>query len=532
MAVSPGGNTLYIANSDFDLQFNSGTVTAIDLVNLRSVLEPLFAPAPPADPTNPPDPCIDLGLGHNPNPTLQPGNCGPVDLAHPPGGVVLVGPSVKIGAFATDLIYVCRPTDDLTAATSGAPSPGFGRSRCRGVAPDLRGARLFLPVRGDPSLTFIDVDDDRGMTSNHNPTFNCDQDTNNGRCASSHRSGVDSNDNTRGLTMPAEPFGIAVSDRVDAIAVTHETGGAVSLFTGVANGAETVLDGKPTLQFVFGGVPAATGVVALPLPAALLRELVTENARLDALGEPPLTLSQWLAATNYQQGFGVAYRGAAEIDVFRFFDDKAAAPLRPFLARSSARGFDVVPSGQDSRDIVLDDSERMACATACPSGAPSGPALDACIEACEQIPLAVFLTNRAPSSLLVGQVLPANSSNADESLAMFDAVPLPTGPSRVVLGRIHDRRDPPGVDRPRVFAISFDARQIVVYDPIEHRVDGQIRTGRGPHALVMDPVMPIAYVSHFTDSYIGLVDLDQSHDDTFESIVATIGIPAPPRESN
>ena len=79
--------------------------------------------------------------------------------------------------------------------------------------------------------------------------------------------------------------------------------------------------------------------------------------------------------------------------------------------------------------------------------------------------------------------------------------------------------------------VCFDARIIFVYDPIERRVDGEIRTGRGPHALVMDPKEPLAYVGHFTDSYIGLIDLDESHGDTFETIVTTIGVPVPPRES-
>jgi hypothetical protein len=102
------------------------------------------------------------------------------------------------------------------------------------------------------------------------------------------------------------------------------------------------------------------------------------------------------------------------------------------------------------------------------------------------------------------------------------------GPSRVVIGRIHDRRDPPGVFRQRVFVVCFDARTVFVYDPAERRIDGVIRTGRGPHAFVMDPVHPIAYLGHFTDSYIGLVDLDQSHASTFETIVATIGIPVAP----
>jgi hypothetical protein len=544
MAVSPGGTALYLANSDFDLQFNSGTVTVIDLVALREGLAPLYDPAA----VNERDPC--LGLGPNPNPALQPGDCGPLDMANPPAAFFnptpdmpdvsphvapLIKNTIKIGAFATDLLFVCRPTDD---AQGTAPSlGGFGRSRCVGEMGDPGGARLFAPVRGDPSLTFFDVDDDRvggTVPMGSLPSFKaeCGQASNNNRCSDPYRAGIDANDNTRGLTLPPEPFGIAISARADAIAITHQTGGAVSLFTGIANGRQTVLDGKPTLQFVYGGVPPATGIVALPLPAQLVRELATENVNRQAAPTPlpPLTMSDWLDATNYQQGFAVAYRGAAEVDVFRFFDDAFAAPSRPFLARSSARSFDVVPSGQDSRDVLIDDSERVSCEIDCKaSAAVLGFDLDACNTGCEQIPLGAYVTNRAPPSLLIGQVLPASSSNADESIALYDAVPLPAGPSRVLAGKISDRQ---GVVRPRIFTICFDSREIIVYDPVERRVDGQIRTGRGPHALVMDPMKPLAYVSHFTDSYIGLIDLDQSHDGTFESIVATIGVPTPPRESN
>jgi len=533
IAVSPGGNALYIVNSDFDLQFNGGTVVAIDLKPLREFLRPLWGP----DPSNPPsDPC--LGLGYNPNTILVPGPCAPLDLGHPPGG----GPSLvrnwtKIGAFATDLIYVCRPTDEAALITGMGytGSAGFGRSRCRGTDPDpARHARLFVPVRGDPSLTFFDVDDDRdGQVPPF--TLDCGQATHNGRCSDLFRSGIDANDNTRDLTLPAEPFGIAVSDRTDALVVTHQALGSISasLFTG-PGGAGTVLDGKPTLQFIYSGsnVPPATGVVALPIPAAIVRELQGINRDRLAAGEPLLGLTEWLAQTNYQQGFGVAYRGQAHVDVYRFFDDSFAAPARPFLTRSSLRNFDVLPAGTDSRDVVVDDSERVACESDCQARAGEANFdLDACNLSCEQVPLGAYLTNRTPPSLVIGQVLPANSTISDESLAFFGAIPLPVGPSRVVVGQIHDRRDPPDVRRPRIFAICFDSRVIVMYDPLEHRVDGQIRTGRGPHSLVMDPKEPIAYVSHFTDSYVGLIDLDQAHPNTFGSIVASIGNLSVPRES-
>src|SRR5262245_48408396 len=36
LAVSPGATTLYVANSDFDLHYNGGTVQALDLRMIRA----------------------------------------------------------------------------------------------------------------------------------------------------------------------------------------------------------------------------------------------------------------------------------------------------------------------------------------------------------------------------------------------------------------------------------------------------------------------------------------------------------------
>src|ERR1043165_7922060 len=38
VALSPGGERLYVANSDWDLQFNAGTVQAFDLQRVRELL--------------------------------------------------------------------------------------------------------------------------------------------------------------------------------------------------------------------------------------------------------------------------------------------------------------------------------------------------------------------------------------------------------------------------------------------------------------------------------------------------------------
>src|SRR5215471_17047689 len=73
LAVSPGGHALYVANSDFDLQFNSGTVEAYHLDDLRSYFQPIWSVDSSIDSA---DICTRLGLGINPSPILYPGACG------------------------------------------------------------------------------------------------------------------------------------------------------------------------------------------------------------------------------------------------------------------------------------------------------------------------------------------------------------------------------------------------------------------------------------------------------------------------
>ena len=36
--LSPGGTALYVANSDFDLQFSGGSVQAIDVISMRQAV--------------------------------------------------------------------------------------------------------------------------------------------------------------------------------------------------------------------------------------------------------------------------------------------------------------------------------------------------------------------------------------------------------------------------------------------------------------------------------------------------------------
>jgi hypothetical protein len=149
--------------------------------------------------------------------------------------------------------------------------------------------------------------------------------------------------------------------------------------------------------------------------------------------------------------------------------------------------------------------------------------------------LRIFVANRAPSSLLIGQTRSTtNALSSDDLPAFHSTIPLTVGPSRVVLGHIKVP-DPenPALDKfeLRVFIVCFDSRRIFVYDPERRLLETEIVTGRGPHALVVDAERALAYVGHFTDSFIGVVSLNQRFPNTYATTVATIGRPTPPRAS-
>jgi hypothetical protein len=172
--------------------------------------------------------------------------------------------------------------------------------------------------------------------------------------------------------------------------------------------------------------------------------------------------------------------------------------------------------GSDSRGIAIDGSARKLAEGRCAASDA------ACIAAANLVPLDVYVANRAPSSLLIGRTLPPQ-----EYPYFFQSVPLTAGPSRVVVGQVTTPSGP----ETRVFVACFDSRRIFVYDPQRSRIETEILTGRGPHALVVDPERPLLYVGHFTDSYVGVYSLDLAHPATYGTMLGTLGTPKSPRAS-
>lgn len=633
IVVSPGRTTLYVANSDFDLQYNGGTVQALDLTGMRSVLGKMLAgircsegnasgcsdaqlPAGTLLKTVCNGIPLSRGSGAAGVTCSVPGDCQSglctggactackLDADCPSGASAVPGGSVNdasggdaLGKCDAGVCMLARNDNQILTPSMCTPmAPSFaisgtvgafasGAVIARNTDPTTGGARLFVPVRGDPSITWFDLADDQVGASasgckaagdacsaasdcctgycdpaKHACGYQlyCGQGTTNPRCDDDHRMGVDPYDNFRALGLPVEPVGLDVAnDATDRfgnpttswIATAHQIAGgpAIGLSSNPwgaacrphAAGTEVAC---PTFEYYLTGnvAPGPSEVADVPAPKVVKATRKTVKTTADAACPVIDTNNAGChLPMDYEPGFLVTYNASAQVDLFRVNPDADSNPARPFLTRVWTTPITVNQSGSDSRGIVLDPSERQACEAACAETDL------ACLRACVDYPLRVFIANRAPPSLLIGrvrtQVVDSGSgtgAGAFDTVEVFGQTSLALGPSKVALGAAIA---PDGTVRTHVFAVTFDSRFIFMYDPQAERVVQVIRTGRGPHAIAFDHCTtdckpgeaPHAYlyVGHFTDSYLGVVDLDMRHPETFGTMFASIGAPLPPLES-
>ncbi|MFO0619613.1 MAG: hypothetical protein U0414_43920 [Polyangiaceae bacterium] len=486
LAISPGRTTLYVANSDFDLQFSGGSVEALDLGSAdglrgtaRAVAQAVQSGQDAAGA------CASIGASANDTPFLHPGVCAPIEVKP------LIKKAVSIGAFASSAVLLRRQNE---------------------------GVRLFVAVRGDPSITYFDVVDDSDPANPVSPCgdafcLECGADKTTNRCASDHLVGTDPFSNPRQLSLPTEPAsldGVALDKASgDALVIAHEASSAASLVVNGWPGDQS----SPSLEYVLPNLDAGPiSVVSIPVPR-IARVSSSEFA--------------------YRAGFIVSHRASSVLSVLRYEDDAAAKPARPFLVRTGTVSNSLARQGDDQRGLAIDGEARAQCEAACAeTNLP-------CMAKCLDIPLRFYVVSRAPASLLTGTIetKPDRTENEitglTEKISLDEEIPLPFGPSAVRVGKIVDVD---GSFATRIFAVSFDSRFVAAYNPVAHQIDAIIKTGRGPFGMAFDSGVAedgtsesYLYVGHFTDSYLGVVDLDARRP-TFGSFVVNVGPPVAPRE--
>ena len=563
LGVSRGGNVLYVANSDFDLQWNGGTLQSYDLHLIRkhavltiddpdSAVLRLVRPATGVScdtPTQTPPVYKTDGSGQR-QPLGE--TCAP-----PVDSSFYVRDSATIGAFATDLQLgkprsACVPDasrrffgtcDDLTCPVGSHCERAGGSDR------------VFVPVRGDASLTWGDITPDdparapgEGDTVDTYAPFRLDCGTRvANRCDADHHAGNNANEpgNSRQITMPGEPFGMAQSDDGTTIAITHQTDTKVSL---LSTGVDTVR-ARPALQFVLDGVAGGgNGIVSVPHdPVAFDPSQVPHPAFLETS------------------------RSSTDISLLRYYSDEGYVitpkdggtgfvGARPFLVKEAVYTLSANAGGTDSRGIIIDPTPRTLCKDAVAPAGPNRPQTDVARDrqSCARLPARVYFANRSPASIIVAEVgepsVSGDGSYDADRLQVFGNIPLSFGPSKLYLAPIIDSN---GKYALRLFVICFDSASLFIVDPTTNTIENIVRVGPGPFALTFDPFdmddaarrtvvarddrepgldlkrYRFAYLASFTQSYVQVIDLDNSRvkKDTFEKIVFTLGLPTLPKGS-
>jgi hypothetical protein len=617
LAVSAGGNVLYAINSDFDLQWNGGTLQAYNLFLIRQDAVKLIQQNailqanPSAMPTLQPGngfpnflapwpvkvtengmtcadnatacqsdtdcganngPCsqkqVYLCPGFAPLPTNGTGIGVPLGeaCAPPVDSTYYVRDSAIVGAFATDLQLAL--TRVVQTSVSGMVQESL-----------LGGNRLFAPLSGATAVAWGDLAIDvetkpdgtlSPLTPVEPPVFQDGKWTENppfasfsidcgtrvdGRCDAEHQTGNDPNSegNTRHVTMPGEPFGMAQSQDGTALLVTSQTDTKTSLLTTglslntplpVSTNPDSQGLPKPTMQFVLDGLPTGgNGIAVIPHEPGG-KALVGYDRCEDVKNVQPCVRPAFLQTS----------RNAAEVDLIRYYSDDGSTLNRPFLQKEAVFPLSLQSGGADFRGIAIDPTPRYQCAKTATTSADK--------LACAQLPARVYIASRTPPALVVGAVGQPSGTNDEtydpDKLVITGLIPLLQGPSKVFLAPIVDKS---GTYALRVFVVCFDSNTIFVLDPNAppgSQLENTITTGSGPFAMAFDPFdlqqvavnakVPIdphvdhalalktyrfAYVANFTQSFVQMIDLDQSapSQQTFEKIVYTLGKPTPPKGS-
>jgi DNA-binding beta-propeller fold protein YncE len=208
LALDPAQSSLFVVNANSELRYDSGTVNVINLRDVDSYVSGWTSSArtiPPGckqDPTQPE--------------TLV---CDEAQLIRGEAGV-------RIGNFATGL-----SVQDTESGT----------------------ARLIVPVRGDPSISWIDWNGTSLSCDNGAQSF--------ALCDDAHRLTTIRNDEALGL-LPEEPFRTFVDSGGEYAVVTHLNSGVVTLVNSRIGQAPIIADvvGGLFLPDSLSGTPGGTAV--------------------------------------------------------------------------------------------------------------------------------------------------------------------------------------------------------------------------------------------------------------------------------
>ncbi len=459
---------LFVSNANADLHYGGGTVQMVDLARFDQALKSFPTCEGQASCAN-----ADVGLCKR-----DPIDPQVIDCDETP--FILGDATVKVGNFAGSMTLQTFPQD----ATH---------------------RRLYVGVRGDPSITWIDVD----YTKRSNPLgmLNCFDDPS---------------------TLTSRP-GFDSTTMHDVAPPACDGSHLIQTFDELPTGGSTVVN-----NCVTGMMQTTNGDCTIDLPPepfGLFLDEGTDYARLlvshlssgqvtliDASATPPpiLSVSQpfFAADPNGRHGaFALAPQFPGTAHSLWYMTSNIQSVLATFRVADANV---VVPAGTISVSGVFNGGNDVREILFAPDGSRA------------------FLTQNQPPTVAVLDTRVTPTSGGLPVNQIVDVIDVCQEPSNMLMQRLSGP-GPIGAaaqQLTRLFVVCFLSNQVMIVDPDTADVLGTVLLGRGPSEIAYQETAGFsperrAYVTNFGDWTISMIDLDPGSP-TENRVVARIGLPTPP----
>jgi DNA-binding beta-propeller fold protein YncE len=481
LAVDPDGNWLYVINSNNDLRFNAGTLLAIDLQKAKA----------------------DRGLASW-------SQCRTTHFTDDTAPETLAGTSNEFCCLDLLQPHVLNCNERAYAQADATVQIGsFGGDAAIQTYQGAEGElvrRIFIVVRAEPSVTFVDVTHPNGSVHLrcNGPRSAEDPQLRNPFCDDNWRVRRPGGAATTDNVLPEEPHSLALDQDLGILYVSHLTitvnrqivGGGIStinigsdLDTQAPNGIGSLLDRRApnvinSIARVVFPTSTAQGVTAMTLdkpgnPHGVLYAVARASADITGMVLQQCQTAGQQAASAWQH-----------CDI----NDPTSRDLS-LVSGEQITSSVFLPSGTDVRGFLLspDGTQAYVLHRNTPEASASSN------------PAALVVLDRRPDQ---------NGEPSNRPSAILEVC---SGPNQM---QFHD------AGRGSLLYITcFEGGQIYVVDPQALLVVAIIEVGHGPTALRFSPTDPtIAFVADYADNNLSVIDLDPGSPTEY-AVVQRLGFP-------
>jgi hypothetical protein len=343
--------------------------------------------------------------------------------------------------------------------------------------------RIFIGVRGDTSLSWVDVKSDPSLTR---PTLSCSEQT--GALAECTNKLVDMTSNLDSAQGDTNPPSVGLPDEPYALAIDQDFG---LLYVGHLVGTTTVADSGGISMFdVTGAQPAFIGPFSSPFPANSAGNF----------GVTAINLHPSYTGGGSGHEFYVSSRYVPLVSSMAPFVPGSADLLRQQFLCGYGADLVALPAG-DTLSSGLTGSEMRGVEFLDPTTPGT--------------PQQAFALQRVPPDLVTfnitategGGIVPVVSS-------VTETCSSPTFLYKHQIG-----------NSTRLYVSCFDTGEIYVFDVNGPSLITSLQAARGPAGMVFDPLRPVAYVLDFSHNDVAVVDLTPGSP-TEDHVIQRLGFPS------